>query len=72
MKLKTTDTYAELEEFVIQQASDDALLSPSEKHHQTEVVKGVLSDQVSDPKTLKKLLDEYIAKRSLPRVAALK
>jgi predicted restriction endonuclease len=61
MKQTKHDSINELEEFVTQQAHDDADLPSSEKRHQTQVVIDVLSDEVVNPKTLKKLIDEYIA-----------
>lgn len=61
MKHTKHDTISELEEFVIQQAHEDAELPLSEKRHQAQVVIGVLSDEVVNPKTLKKLIDEYVA-----------
>lgn len=60
MKHKHIDSLSELEEFVTQQAHDDAGLSPNEKRHQAQVVIEVLSDEVANPKTLKKLIDEYL------------
>lgn len=59
--MKQHDTLAELEEFVTQQAHDDAELPISEERHQAQVVKEVLSDQIDNPKTLKRFVDEYIA-----------
>lgn len=61
MNQNATDTLSELKEFVVQQASEDASLPVSEKRHQAQVVRDVLSDQVASPKTLKRLIDEYIA-----------
>lgn len=60
MKQTKPGSLAELEEFVSRQAHDDAGLPPSEKRHQAQVVIEVLSDEVANPKTLKKLIDEYL------------
>lgn len=72
MNQNTTDTLSELEEFVEQQAHEDASLPAGEKRHQAQVVKDVLNDQVASPKTLKRLLDEYMAGCALPRTKILK
>jgi ATP-dependent protease Clp ATPase subunit len=72
MNQNATDTLTELKEFVAQQASEDASLSVSEKRHQAQVVREVLSDQVASPKTLKRLIDEYIAGCSLSRTKTVK
>lgn len=61
MKQTKHDSLSELEEFITQQAHDDAELPISEERHQTQVVKEVLSDQIANPKTLKRFIDEYIA-----------
>ncbi len=61
MNQNATETLSELKEFVAQQASEDASLPASEKRHQAQVVRDVLSDQIASPKTLKRLIDEYIA-----------
>ncbi len=72
MNQNATDTLSELQEFVAQQASDDASLPAGEKRHQAQVVKDVLSDQITSPKTLKRLIDEYIAGCSLRRTKTVK
>lgn len=72
MNQNATDTLSELQEFVAQQASDDAGLPAGEKRHQAQVVKAVLSNEVSSPKTLKKLIDRYIAGCALPRTKTVK
>lgn len=72
MNQDATDTLTELEEFVTQQASEDADLPVGEKRHQAQVVKDVLSDQVASPKTLKRLIDEYIAGCALTRAKTVK
>lgn len=72
MNQNSTETLSELEEFVVQQASEDACLPVSEKRHQAQVVRDVLSDQVASPKTLKKLIDEYIAGCTLSKIKTVK
>ncbi len=72
MNQNATDTLSELKEFVVQQASEDASLSVSEKHHQAQVVKDVLRDQVANPKTLKRLINEYITGCALARTKTVK
>ncbi|MDO8592082.1 MAG: hypothetical protein Q7R60_04185 [bacterium] len=72
MNQNATDTLTELEEFVEQQAFEDASLPASERRHQTQVVKDVLSDQITSPKALKRLIDEYIAGCALPRAKTVK
>lgn len=72
MNQNATDTLSELQEFVTQQASEDADLPVGEKRHQAQVVKDVLSDQVTSPKTLKRLIDEYIAGCALTRTKTVK
>lgn len=61
MNQNATDTLSELQEFVVQQSSEDAFLPVSEKRHQARVVKDVLREQIANPKTLKRLVDKYIA-----------
>ncbi len=61
MKQTKHDSISELEEFVTQQAHEDAELPIGETRHQAQVVKDVLSDEVVNQKTLNRLIDEYIA-----------
>ena len=72
MNQNATETLNQLRKFVAQQASDDASLPADEKAHQTQVVREVLSDQISSPKTLKRLIDAYIAGCSLSQVKTVK
>ena len=72
MNQNATETLSELKEFVVQQASEDACLPVSERRHQAEVVRGVLHDQVASPKTLKRLIDEYIAGCALSKAKTVK
>lgn len=72
MNQNATDTLNELKKFVAQQASEDASLPVSEKRHQAQVVRDVLSDQIASPKTLKRLVDEYIAGCALTRAKTVK
>lgn len=67
MNQNATETLDQLKKFVAQQASDDASLPAGEKRHQARVVREVLSDQVTSSKTLKRLIDEYMAGRTLAR-----
>ncbi|MEX0881452.1 MAG: hypothetical protein WEC17_03015 [Candidatus Saccharimonadales bacterium] len=57
--MKTSAT--ELKDFVIHQAAEDAVLSPSERQYQEQLVNDVLRQEVQAPKKLAKLLDEYKA-----------
>ena len=50
---------AELREFVAYQASEDAMLPRSERRHQAQLVKDVLSQEVTNAKLLKELLVTY-------------
>lgn len=72
MNQNATETLSELKEFVAQQASEDACLPVSEKRHQAQVVRDVLREQIASPKTLKRLIDEYIAGCALPRAKTVK
>ena len=72
MNQNATDSLSELKKFVAQQASEDACLPASEKRHQAEVVKDVLGAQIASPKTLKRLINDYIAGCALNRAKTVK
>lgn len=50
---------AELKDFVIHQAAEDAGLSPSERTYQEDLVADVLGQEAANSKTEKALLDLY-------------
>ncbi len=60
MKTKTT----ELQDFVIHQAAEDAVLPPAERSYQAELVADVLSQEAPSERALKQLLALYRAERS--------
>jgi hypothetical protein len=54
-----SETYTELQEFVVHQAAEDAALPASERSYQAELVADVLSREAPNPQALKKLLNLY-------------
>lgn len=52
-------TAAELKDFVIHQAAEDAGLSPSERTYQEDLVADVLGQEAPSSKAVKELLDLY-------------
>jgi hypothetical protein len=61
--MKTTIT--ELQDFVVNQAAEDAVLSSSEKRYQAQLVADVLGQEAPNSKALKKLLALYRSQRQL-------
>jgi hypothetical protein len=53
------DSVTELREFVTVQASEDAVLSPSERRYQADIVKDVLGQAHLKPKVFKNLMNDY-------------
>ena len=50
---------SELKDFVTHQAAEDAVLSPSERNYQEQLVADVLGQEAPNSKALKELLDLY-------------
>ena len=59
MSTNTLDTLPELHQFVADQAAEDAVLSPSERAHQEEIVRDVLLHEPFKPTVVKKLFKDY-------------
>lgn len=57
--MTTTETINELREFVIDQAAEDAVLPPSERNHQEELVTDVLGQEAPNDQAFEKLLELY-------------
>ena len=60
------ETLSELKEFVAVQAAEDAVMPPSERRHQGEVVTDVIGQESLKPNVRKDLLNDYFG-----QVAAL-
>ena len=67
MKTIATQSLSELEEFVVYQAAEDAVLPDGERKYQEKLVSDVLTQEASTPKKLKELFDEYKANIELAR-----
>jgi hypothetical protein len=63
MKTNTTGTLSELKDFIMHQAAEDAVLSPSERSYQEELVADVLGQEAPSNQALKQLLDLYRTQR---------
>jgi hypothetical protein len=61
--MKTTIT--ELQDFVVNQAAEDAVLPAGEKRYQAELVADVLGQEAPNSKALKELLALYRTQRQL-------
>ncbi|MBX4201580.1 hypothetical protein KW803_01635 [Candidatus Saccharibacteria bacterium] len=61
--MTTTQTINELHDFVTTQATEDAILPPSERKHQEALVADVLGQEAPSSQALKDLLDLYRTKR---------
>jgi hypothetical protein len=61
--MTTAQTINELHDFVTTQAAEDAVLSPSERSYQAELVTDVLKQEAPNNQAFKKLLDLYHAER---------
>ena len=59
MKTNTTGTYADLQDFVTHQAVEDAVLPPSERKYQEELVKDVLGQEAPNDRVFKRLIKLY-------------
>ena len=58
-------TISELQDFVVTQAAEDAVLSTSERRYQAELVADVLSQEAPNSQALKELLALYRTQRQL-------
>ena len=59
MKTKTQDSISELQDFIVHQAEEDAVLPDVERRYQKELVKDVLAQEPLKPRAFKRLVDEY-------------
>jgi len=59
MKTSIHETLAELHDFVVIQAEEDAVLDPEERRYQADLVADVLTQEPLKPEIIKSLVSEY-------------
>jgi CHAT domain-containing protein len=63
----TPPALSELEDFVAQQAAEDAFLTNGKRYEQEELVKELLREQVDDPVAVQELFEKYLGSLALYR-----
>ncbi len=60
-KTQTQDTLSELQDFVVTQAAEDAVLPADERRYQAALVTDVLKQEHLKPSAIKELINDYSA-----------